>query len=94
MSFEEKYPRLASFLASYFPAGEFDYLSDEDVVRAEVAPGFGFEEVLEEGRQLLHETDFPWHEIVNCTSYAFKDAVEAHQWLSHLMALVEEELKE
>jgi hypothetical protein len=94
LEIREKYPRLTSFLASYFPPQEYDYPNHEAVIRDQVAPGFEFEKVVEEGHQMLQEPTIPWQEICYLAELDLNNEPEVRAWLSRILAIIEEGLKE
>jgi hypothetical protein len=88
----DNYPRLWGFLKGYFPPGEYDYASDEELIESEIGTGCGFEEAVIEAKQLLSEPNFPWNGLSKAANRVFDDGDEAKKWLEHIIVLVEDAL--
>jgi hypothetical protein len=86
-----KFPTLANFLGSSFRDADLEGLTDDAVARRDVSES-GPEErlrIIEQGKALLSDRDFPYEEVGRRANRYFRDVEEARRWLTRILAAVE-----
>lgn len=84
---KEQYPRLSDFFSKEFLKSRFQEHSDKEIVRrfklrssSKLIAG-----ILEEGKNLLKQGDFPWEEINVATKQYFTEIEDFNEWLNNII---------
>ena len=82
------------FLAQFDPESfSLNWDSEEEYIQESIDTNFVDWKTVERGRQLIASANFPWKEIINATHY-YRDSPEAvRQWFTHLIDMIETQLK-
>jgi len=86
---------LYGYLAAQFADADLLGQTDEQaaVDGISAAKQAAYRKVLTQGRAVLALSPFPWQRVGDYANRVFADEAEAHQWLTHVMDLLDDALK-
>ena len=87
---------LFSFLAAEFADSDLEGKSDEEVVRGCVHAALAdwHRGIIAQGRALLNTPDFPWRQVGEYANRYFETETEAREWLTNVLEVLEEHVRE